>query len=331
MSELSRIHGVGAVDCFHNGDKALEAVRRSHQRAVDRIRSLGRKDFITEKVVGMIDDMLVETNDRPTAESLWRKQGRIIESAKKVLQDSKGPSDGTQPRSRTYPVPGPSDPAMPPVIPPGYPQNLVVLRPTERSNLAVVHEHDREDGPVNGVLPHDVPRHHSPDIISHENRSSETTPVHEQTSTRTLQNASPLTPMFSPKPLHSKRVVSGGLEDPFTSNRPFSQVSDSNHRIPNGFPIRQSTVELEEPTHRPVLRTVQSEYKTLNDVLHWKRKCKIDKVYTPCLNTRHQSRLKGRDHVSRIIEYPISRTYADIQSRYSSSTTRIVWSSIGTT
>ncbi|KAG4434108.1 hypothetical protein IFR05_010417 [Cadophora sp. M221] len=225
--ELSQIHPVGEFDCFHNGSEALEAVRRSHQTALTRIRSHRRADFITEKVVDMIGDMLVETKHRPTAETLWRKQRNIIDAAKKNLQEfrksqhaSGSDLDRSQARSLTHPVPGPSsnsEPATPPVLPPELRQKGTGLGSRGRPALPAVHEHGQEYGPVNGASGYDFPRNHSPDTMDREFGSPETTPVQELTDTVVFQNTSPLTPPFSPKP----RCPEGGStdfgDDPFTS------------------------------------------------------------------------------------------------------------------
>ncbi|KAH6717034.1 hypothetical protein BKA61DRAFT_600947 [Leptodontidium sp. MPI-SDFR-AT-0119] len=228
--ELSQIHPVGEFDCFHNGYEALEAVRRSHQTALTRIRSLRRADFITEKVVDMIGDMLVETKHRPTAENMWRKQRTIIDAAKKNLQESRKPlhasgsdfnsSNRSQARSVTHPVPGPSsnsEPATPPVLPPEYRQKGTILGPRGHPVLPAVHEHGPEYGLMTGASAYDFPRNHSPDTMDREFGSPETTPVQELPDTGVLQNPSPLTPPFSPKHRHPEGGSTDFGEDPFIS------------------------------------------------------------------------------------------------------------------
>ncbi|KAH7313156.1 hypothetical protein BKA65DRAFT_517427 [Rhexocercosporidium sp. MPI-PUGE-AT-0058] len=231
-TELGQIHPVGKFDCFHNDYEALEAVRRSHQTALNRIRSLRRADFITEKVVDMIGDMLVETKHRPTAESLWRKQRTIVDFARKNLQEFRKslqiagselhPSDRDKLRSVTHPVPGPSsnsEPAIPPVVPPEYRQKVSALGPTGCPVLPAVHENSAQYGLVNGASEYDAPRHHSPDIMDHEIESPGFTPVQKMTPAGVLQTSLPLTPPFSPKPRYPPQGLSTDSgDDPFTGH-----------------------------------------------------------------------------------------------------------------
>ncbi|KAK0102819.1 hypothetical protein ONS95_000980 [Cadophora gregata] len=223
--ELAQIHSGGEVDCFHNGTEALETVRRSHQTALNRIRTLQKADFITEKVVDMIGDMLVETKHRPTAENLWRKQRGIVDAAKKNLRESsKLPhllgsdsnlNERIQPRSVTHPVPSPSsnsEPRLPPVLPPEH-------SPTFLRQGLFVHEGQSGYPSVNESLGYNIPRHHSPENIGCESQSLETTPVQGKASVEIFGGNSPLTPPFSPKshyPLQSSSK--GSNEDLFTSS-----------------------------------------------------------------------------------------------------------------
>ncbi|KAL2073991.1 hypothetical protein VTL71DRAFT_7769 [Oculimacula yallundae] len=227
----------GSVDCFHDGFKPLEAVRRSHETSLNRIQSLRRPDFITDAVVHMIQDMLVETKDRPTAETLWRKQGRIVDAAAKKLQEYTlstqasnsllYPKQGNQLRAATDPVPGPfsaSAPALPLVLPPGYRRKPLLGSPENR--LPSLHEHVLSNTTTNGVLGDSIPRHHSPDSIGREIGSQNTTPVKVQSSPVLFQGTSPLTPPFSP----THRSVSNHIsvhpdKDPFLAPLPGTTIA----------------------------------------------------------------------------------------------------------
>jgi len=117
---------VGATDCFHNGESVLDSVRKSHETSVEELR---KTDFITDYVVDMVGDMLVDSDDRRSAQELWRKQVRILNNARKRLNEkrnslSPGQTVNTNdksgtPRSQTHPASSPS-PILPPKLPPGF-------------------------------------------------------------------------------------------------------------------------------------------------------------------------------------------------------------------
>lgn len=133
MAEIDRIHAFDGVDCFHNGRTVLEAVHESNEIAIDR---LLRKDFITDKAIEMINDMLVSAETRPSAHWLWVKQLRILEAARRKLKppDSSASYPSASQRSDTQPQRRPSpqlrhtlpasglsmSPPLPPVLPKEY-------------------------------------------------------------------------------------------------------------------------------------------------------------------------------------------------------------------
>jgi hypothetical protein len=63
-AEINKSPAFDEVDCFHNGHTVLKVVHGSNEVAV---KGLFRKDQITEKVMEMIDDMLVPIEAWPTA------------------------------------------------------------------------------------------------------------------------------------------------------------------------------------------------------------------------------------------------------------------------
>lgn len=78
-------HAVGVFDGFHDGERVLDAVRKSHDKSV---KNLHRGDSITDSVVHMIKDMLVDAPERHTADYLWRKQLRIINEARDKMREN---------------------------------------------------------------------------------------------------------------------------------------------------------------------------------------------------------------------------------------------------
>ena len=115
-AEIDNIPSFNGVDCFHNGQKALTAVRESNEKAK---KTLLRKDFITDKVMEMIGDMLVPAEERPDTRFLWSKQIRILESAKDQLASLTSPTEEPNallPRwpalspHNTLPIPAPKQP-----------------------------------------------------------------------------------------------------------------------------------------------------------------------------------------------------------------------------
>ena len=124
-AEIDNIPSFNGVDCFHNGQKALTAVRESNEKAKE---SLLRKDFITDKVMEMIGDMLVPAEDRPDTRFLWSKQIRILESAKDQLASLTSPTEEPNALLPRWPALSPHHTLlaqtpitiarMPPVMPP---------------------------------------------------------------------------------------------------------------------------------------------------------------------------------------------------------------------
>jgi hypothetical protein len=125
-AEISTILAFNGVDCFHDGQKALEAVHTSHEISRGSFR---RRDFITDKVISMVEDMLVSTDGRLDAHLLWSKQSRILEKARREIASPVSPTTlesnipfPSRPAPQTHhtlPVPGLSaGPRRPPVLPP---------------------------------------------------------------------------------------------------------------------------------------------------------------------------------------------------------------------
>jgi hypothetical protein len=213
-AEIKQGSPVGANDCFHDGSRALDAVRRSHEVSIAQLR---RIDFITESVVDIVNDMLVVAEDRPKAQGnqgLWRKQLRTLDNAKRRLADhrrsalSSGLSvnidERTQPRSQTDPVPGPMPtlpPRLPPNLPPGYKNKF---NPLAQSHA----QGDPANTPRNSGHGHDNPsfflEEESFSRLSLEPTveyiNENTSPRHHNTPPNTSQHVSPLTPPSTQPP-----------------------------------------------------------------------------------------------------------------------------------
>lgn len=78
--ETGQVGGFKDGDCFHDGTKVLQAVRKQHQ---DIIGILRKSDVITALVLSLIeDDMLVTPDEaRLTATQLWHKSRTILVKA----------------------------------------------------------------------------------------------------------------------------------------------------------------------------------------------------------------------------------------------------------
>ena len=202
---------------------------------MEHIRNLGRQDFLTESVIHMIDDMLVVSKNRPNAEDLWRKQLRIVEIAKRMLQESQeipsalrsglNATGKGQPRSFTHPPPGPapnSAPILPPVLPPGFspPEAGISDQGLARGvQFSPVYEQSHgHDAPQMVLDETDHRQRHTPDLIEYENESLEFASVHQQTPPGFSQHVSPITPPFSPQEIHPQEVPRQPVADPFVSS-----------------------------------------------------------------------------------------------------------------
>lgn len=180
-AEIDKIPAFDGVDCFHNGRTVLEAVHESNETAVD---GLLRKDFITEKVIEMVNDMLVPAEARPTAHWLWSKQLRILETARKKLKPpdvasptrpinqvqgpGPQPRSSPQPRNNTHPISGPSGPPLPPVLPPGFgleatTRPAVYQAQWDPPNLSHMQMYDNNYMVLGNE---EGPRRHSPDSLT---------------------------------------------------------------------------------------------------------------------------------------------------------------------
>ncbi|KAH8815557.1 hypothetical protein F5884DRAFT_182287 [Xylogone sp. PMI_703] len=114
-AETERIFFKGG-DCFHDGERLLQAVHDAHRDIEDRLR---RADYITKDVLdSMIEEMLWE-EDRPTAKALSRKADIVSARARQRLSTIAG-DDFPRPESRQRRVlpPRPPQPTVPlPPIP----------------------------------------------------------------------------------------------------------------------------------------------------------------------------------------------------------------------
>lgn len=120
--EIGRIADFEDADCFHNGEKALEAVKKSHQTSTSNLRP---EDFITKPVVEqMVREMLQDSVARPSARVLAYKSKQLLTEARKNLADMNSPPSPPSLDRRTGPkrvqtVPAfRSSPPPPPKLPP---------------------------------------------------------------------------------------------------------------------------------------------------------------------------------------------------------------------
>lgn len=114
-SETDSIRGFKNGDCFHNGEKALTAVRNCHGMIKGR---LCRYDFITELVIDrMIKPMLAVSAGRPTAMQSLITSQTVLEEAQEMLEGVIAKATG----ARDNPL-RPENPPAPPVRPPGFSQ-----------------------------------------------------------------------------------------------------------------------------------------------------------------------------------------------------------------
>ncbi|KAL1619885.1 hypothetical protein SLS54_006484 [Diplodia seriata] len=87
---------------FHNGEKMLSSVERTHHHIVERKR---RTDHITRAVLlNMVQEMLGEESARPTAKQLWVKSQMILRQAKDARQSSMWSSSNGSPSSSRTPT-----------------------------------------------------------------------------------------------------------------------------------------------------------------------------------------------------------------------------------
>ena len=159
-AEINAILAFDGVDCFHDGQKVLGAVHKSNEIARQ---SLLRRDFITDKVIEMIDDMLAPAGDRPNTHFLWKKQLRILERARQNLASQLISQESNiyfPPRlvpepHHTHPVQGLStSPRMPPVLPLDFRQEIAIrpaVHPTQLSSRGPPHiQADKRNSTVLG-------------------------------------------------------------------------------------------------------------------------------------------------------------------------------------
>lgn len=83
-AETRRIRGVGESDAFHNGEKKLAAVSKSHKLCRKSFRA---NVYVTPKVLDMVEDMQEATADgRPDAIMVHKKSRRILNEAREQLE-----------------------------------------------------------------------------------------------------------------------------------------------------------------------------------------------------------------------------------------------------
>lgn len=96
-SETDKIPKFKDGDCFHDGEKSLEAVREYHNMV---LRALRTEDYVTKNVLNdMVAEMLDYKEYRPTAQNLWGKVIRITEKARIRLYLPKTAAFRNQPHS----------------------------------------------------------------------------------------------------------------------------------------------------------------------------------------------------------------------------------------
>jgi hypothetical protein len=101
LSETERILFKGG-DCFHDGERVLQAVLNAHMDIEDRLR---KSDFITKDVLdSMIDEMLWE-EDRPSAKALVRKADMVLSRARQKLAASSNDEMSRSGSSMSRPIP----------------------------------------------------------------------------------------------------------------------------------------------------------------------------------------------------------------------------------
>ncbi|KAM3071948.1 hypothetical protein ACMFMG_008416 [Clarireedia jacksonii] len=71
-------------DCFHDGNIVLPLIRETHDDLKSKIRGC---DFITAKVLDMVQDMLMSATARPDVKYFWERSQRIIEDARRMCDE----------------------------------------------------------------------------------------------------------------------------------------------------------------------------------------------------------------------------------------------------
>lgn len=195
---------MGATDCFHNGESALDAVRKSHEISVAQLR---KTDLITDHVVHMVGEMLVDADDRQDALRLSRQQSRIVKNAWKKLDEMKKKpllgltsisNERTQaPRSQTHP-PSNASPKIPPNIPPEFTSTLHSPIPTHLQDNAASLSSDL--GNVPNTLPFFPESDKRLSLEPLAEHSSESSPHQHELLSNTSRLNSPLTPPSAQAP-----------------------------------------------------------------------------------------------------------------------------------
>jgi hypothetical protein len=137
--ETGAIRGFKNADCFHNGEKALKAVHKCHERI---IASLRCQDCITALAINVVIRPMLEVSaGRPTAMPVWMNSQRTIEDAKarlsKILE------------AHTYSS-GKPGPPLPRVLPPAL-QGVARSRNQSHDYLEEEHGYSPDD-----ISPHEA-------------------------------------------------------------------------------------------------------------------------------------------------------------------------------
>lgn len=204
-------------DCFHNGEKALKAVQRSHKKTRD---SLCWQDHITGQVIDiLIKEMLDISAGRPTAMQVWLKSQRILDEAQEKLDE--GGEISTRIRGPSYP-PRQPDPPLPPHLPPGMSRNSHQRMSNERAGEVRMNDIDNENytqmlagGPS-----------HSPESTSENGNETSFSPSNQRSSRphrrRTQPNARPQ--QVVQQPVSDDQIPYGGTGGSFSDDDQINQI-----------------------------------------------------------------------------------------------------------
>jgi hypothetical protein len=135
MAKTDKIPNFKGGDCFHDGERVLQAVLDAHKDIEQRLR---RSDYITKDVLdSMVEEMLWD-EDRPGAKALWRKAERVLTRARQRLSSNTGEDSSARynnsSRYLTYPLPQ-SPPKPPPERPRALPPGLSTAEQEHPANV----------------------------------------------------------------------------------------------------------------------------------------------------------------------------------------------------
>jgi hypothetical protein len=118
IAEIDKMPDFRGGDCFHDGERVLQAVLDAHKDIELRLR---RSDYITKDVLDSMAEEMLWEEDRPGAKALLRRAEGILSRARQKLSSRATADPLTRPRSssnrsRTYSIPQ-SPPHPPPERP----------------------------------------------------------------------------------------------------------------------------------------------------------------------------------------------------------------------